>query len=145
MQGAGGWRDTYLSFVPIDDERSVWLIAAHVQVGPELRQTYFDARDKHRQRVAEARPVSEVAADIMAGRMTVADAVGHPAMAMLEDRVAQAGQGVIADRGHERLGRSDAVLILWRKLWQREMQALAEGRSLKPWSWSQAIQPTQGF
>ena len=145
MQGAGGWRDTYLSFVPVDDERSVWFLAAHVQVSPEQRGAYLEAREKHRQRLAEARPVSDVAADILAGRMSVADALGHPAMAMLEDRVAQAGQGVIADREHERLGRSDAVLILWRKLWTREMRALEEGRPLKQWGWSQPIQPTQGF
>lgn len=46
----------------------------------------------------------------------------------------QVGQGVIADRQHERLGRSDAALILMRTIWQRELRALAEGRPLKQWT-----------
>ena len=64
----------------------------------------------------------------------------------MSDAVLEHGHGgVIADREHERLGRSDAVLILWRKLWARDMRALEEGGPLKQWGWSQPIQPTQGF
>jgi hypothetical protein len=45
----------------------------------------------------------------------------------------QAGQGRIAERGHERLGRSDAGIILWRKILARELRAIAEGRPGKKW------------
>jgi 5,5'-dehydrodivanillate O-demethylase len=47
--------------------------------------------------------------------------------------VTQLGQGVIADREQERLGASDAGVILIRNLWKRELRALAEGRPLKEW------------
>ena len=33
----------------------------------------------------------------------------------------------------ETLGGSDVSIILYRKLWTRELQALAEGRPLKQW------------
>ena len=47
--------------------------------------------------------------------------------------MAQIGQGVIADHSHERLGRTDAGVIMIRQLWGRELRALDEGRSLTDW------------
>jgi 5,5'-dehydrodivanillate O-demethylase len=52
------------------------------------------------------------------------------------------GQGIIADRTRERLGRSDAVVILFRKLWARELRALAEGHPLKQWQRPAALAVT---
>ena len=45
-----------------------------------------------------------------------------------------AGQGRIADRSNERLGRSDTAIIVWRKILARELRAIAEGRPAKRWS-----------
>jgi 5,5'-dehydrodivanillate O-demethylase oxygenase subunit len=50
-----------------------------------------------------------------------------------QDYVAQVGQGSRADRAQEHLGRSDIGVILFRKIWERELRALAEGRPLKKW------------
>ena len=50
-----------------------------------------------------------------------------------QDYVAQVGQGSLATRAHEHLGRSDMGVILFRKIWERELRALAEGRPLKKW------------
>jgi hypothetical protein len=52
----------------------------------------------------------------------------------IEDYVTIVGQGRIADRAHEHLGRTDVKIILRRKLWQRDLQALAEGRPLTEWT-----------
>ena len=58
----------------------------------------------------------------------------------------QAGQGPIADRSNERLGRSDLAIILWRKILERELRAMEEGRPLKEWTPAPAdIVPTLGF
>ena len=43
------------------------------------------------------------------------------------------GQGAIVPREDEHLGRSDVAIILLRKIYIREMRALAEGRPLKEW------------
>ncbi|HWP28872.1 MAG TPA: ring-hydroxylating oxygenase subunit alpha, partial [Chloroflexota bacterium] len=56
----------------------------------------------------------------------------------------QVGQGVIADRTRERLGRSDVQLILLRKIWRRELRALAEGRPLKQWRHTARLMATSG-
>ena len=50
-----------------------------------------------------------------------------------QDYVAQVGQGSLAERAQEHLGRSDAGVILFRKIWERELRALAKGRPLKKW------------
>jgi hypothetical protein len=58
--------------------------------------------------------------------------------------VAQVGQGAIADRVTERLGRSDAVIRLVRQIWTRELRAFAEGRPLKQWTRPERVEATAG-
>jgi 5,5'-dehydrodivanillate O-demethylase len=84
--------------------------------------------------------------EILAGRRRRhVDDIGERAKRInLQDFVAQAGQGVIAERAHERLGRSDKAVILLRKIWQREMRALADGRPLKQWRWTGQAAVTTG-
>jgi 5,5'-dehydrodivanillate O-demethylase len=50
-----------------------------------------------------------------------------------QDYVAQVGQGAIADRSRERLGRSDEGIIFQRRLFLRELRKLKEGVPLKEW------------
>lgn len=50
-----------------------------------------------------------------------------------QDYVAQCGQGAIADRAHEVLGRSDAGVAFVRRIFLREIDALAAGRATKAW------------
>ena len=52
---------------------------------------------------------------------------------------------MFADREHERLGRSDAGVILLRILWKRELTALAEGRPLKQWIRPPEMRATSGL
>jgi hypothetical protein len=51
----------------------------------------------------------------------------------VQDCVSQVGQGRIADRSEEHLGKTDESVILFRKIWERELRALHEGRPLKRW------------
>jgi len=68
------------------------------------------------------------------GELHVDELTHRPDIVNIQDAVAQAGQGPIADREHEHLGRSDALIVLLRKIWLRELQALAQGRPLKAWA-----------
>jgi 5,5'-dehydrodivanillate O-demethylase len=43
------------------------------------------------------------------------------------------GQGQIPDRDSDHLGHSDILIVLLRSIFQRELQALADGRPLKQW------------
>jgi len=60
----------------------------------------------------------------------------------LQDDVAQVGQGWIAERSRERLGRSDMGVLFLRRIWLRELRALAEGWPLKRWSRPPGLAPT---
>jgi 5,5'-dehydrodivanillate O-demethylase oxygenase subunit len=50
-----------------------------------------------------------------------------------QDYVALVGQGATADRAHERLGKSDAGIVLLRRIFWRELEALNAGRPTKVW------------
>ena len=50
-----------------------------------------------------------------------------------QDYVAMMGQGAIVDRSQELLGKSDAGIMLLRKIFWRELEALRSGRPTKAW------------
>ena len=78
---------------------------------------------------------NEYVEKILAGKMRLQDMdPDYPALFVVEDNVALAGQGRITERHKDRLGQSDKGIILLRKIWERELRALAEGRPLKAWS-----------
>ena len=88
--------------------------------------------------------VMDLVHDVWAGRRRLVD-IEHPELAMVQDIAVQAGQGRIADRANERLGRSDTGIILWRKILARELAAIAEGQPTKKWRAPPAdVLPTLG-
>src|SRR5262245_20194467 len=88
----------------------------------------YHARQRERQaRTKDVPAANDLAAAVLRGDLRIHDLQGYPNIVNVQDSVAQAGQGVIADRQRERLGKSDVQLYLLRKIWQRELQALAEG------------------
>jgi 5,5'-dehydrodivanillate O-demethylase len=127
-----GWTDCIVYKVPVDDENCL-------AVSLNFAAVTGDVAERYRQRLAAraAGPPSEanaIGAAILRGERELSELVAHPEIVAIQDIVAQGGQGIIADRGAERLGRSDIGVILLRKLWQRELKALAEGRPLTRWS-----------
>ncbi len=109
------WFKALFWYVPIDDE-------SHLHF---LIMVYHT---KRRER-PEATPIHEEIQAILSGRKTWQDVAKHPNIIRIQDGVAICGQGKIVDRSREFLGTSDAAVILLRKLWQRELKALAAGRA----------------
>ena len=145
LEGAGGWRELYLAFTPIDDETNRWFITNLVGVSGAAKETYLEKRDQYRRKQATMGPAEELAREVMAGRVRFAE-IEHPDRVRVQDIAVQAGQGPIADRSNERLGRSDAAIILWRKILERELRAMDQGRKLKRWKPAPAdVVPTLGF
>jgi 5,5'-dehydrodivanillate O-demethylase len=122
--------------VPIDDARH-WNF--HVRAGRTPEEA-----DALRQNPGPEDPdtrafVDEQASAILAGRLTIEEALSETrrrANIVVQDHVAQGGQmsgDTPPDLGAEHLGREDAGSIMIRKLWVRELRALANGRSVKSW------------
>ena len=88
--------------------------------------------------------MNDLAARILAGEMHVDDLGQPPYIVGVQDTVAQVGQGALADRVHEHVGRSDAMVMLVRRIWERELHALDEGRPLKQWTRPERVEATAG-
>ena len=145
LDGAGGWPEINFSFTPIDDENCLWLITSKVFVTGNEAAVFRQKRAELDQRRAEAPPVQQVVDELWSGNLHYAD-VRHPDLAVVQDIAVQAGQGRIEDRKREFLGRSDAAIILWRRILARELSAIAEGGPAKHWSVLPAdVVPTLGF
>jgi 5,5'-dehydrodivanillate O-demethylase len=74
--------------------------------------------------------------EVLSGKSTF-DRITNP---RLQDTVTCVGQGAIADRSCERLGRSDAAVILLRKIWQRELRLMAEGKPLTQFTFPRFVE-----
>jgi 5,5'-dehydrodivanillate O-demethylase len=145
LDGVGGWRELYLAFTPIDDETNRWFITNLVGVTGAAKDSYLEKRAQYYAKRADAGPAEELAREVMDGRVRFQE-IDHPDRVRVQDIAVQAGQGPIADRSNERLGRSDLAIILWRKILERELRAMEEGRPLKEWTPAAAdIVPTLGF
>ena len=137
LQGHGpSERDSYLIKVPVDDFNHIFLIAQHVKVNPGEAAHYEEKFAQYLEQRAKARPPEEIGLDILAGKTTLIEHVDHPYLAIIEDVVAQGGQGAIANRSEENLCRSDVGIVAMRRIWSREMRALAEGRPAKKWRYA---------
>jgi len=76
----------------------------------------------------------QVTEDILAGKLRVQDLdPTYPGLFQVQDNLALAGQGRITNRSKDRLGQSDRGIILLRKIWARELNALAQGKPVKDW------------
>ena len=146
----GAWQEAFAWKVPIDDEHHQSFNVSLVHVTGEAAEQYRQRRraqagnsQRPAHRPPAHHPMEEIVDAIMRGELRVADVLDHPNIINIQDSVAQIGQGAIADRTQERLGRSDVGVIRLRRLWARELRALAEGQPLKEWRWS-GIEATVG-
>ena len=68
LDGAGGWRELYLAFTPIDDETHMWFITNHVHVTGAEKDAYLEQRERYLRRQREAGSALDLAQDVMEGR-----------------------------------------------------------------------------
>lgn len=139
-----GWVEHLSWRVPVDDESCASYVVQLVHVTGAAADEY---RERRRQRVETARTTASATTlgpQVLEGQLKIDDVENRTFIVNLQDYVAQVGQGTIADRSEERLGRSDRVVILLRKLWLRELQALADGRPIKRWQRTERVLATLG-
>ncbi len=110
------WFKALFWYVPIDDE-------SHFHF---LIMVYHT---KRRER-PEATPIHEEIEAILSGRKTWEDVARHPNIIRIQDGVSICGQGKVEDRSREQLGRSDAAVVMLRRMWRRELQLLAAGQAV---------------
>jgi len=158
---AQGWRNVFHFFMPNvyafrnpspepecgSEDRMQWDVPLDDQHSAEFRLRRLplcgEAADKYRaQRDAAAKEpkisVAQMGEAVLSGKLSFQDLDNFfkdkISLVHTQDYVAQVGQGSVAQRAQEHLGRSDLGVILFRKIWERELRALAEGRPLKKWA-----------
>jgi 5,5'-dehydrodivanillate O-demethylase len=133
--------DVMLFKVPVDDERHIHFEVRAIPLTGERGRVWIQERREMRAKAELDRP--ELVRAILAGKLRLDDIDPNRVdFIMLEDEVAQTGQGAIAPRGNEHLGRSDRGVFLMRKIWERELGNLKEGRPLKQWVYRPEMVPT---
>jgi 5,5'-dehydrodivanillate O-demethylase oxygenase subunit len=128
MVSLGGGAEDYTAHlawrVPIDDTACCSYTVNRLAQAREGNRRAFNATDSartHAERVlaGQAR-IQELDRDL-------------PYAFIVQDYVVLSAQGVVADRSDEHLGKSDAGIIMLRKLYERELKKLAGGKPLKQW------------
>ena len=125
--------DRFLWRVPIENDRCLGLGVDIVHLESE------EARKKFLELSAETEPDGpshvELGEKVLHGKAKIKNMNGadNYELTRIEDYVAQVGQGAMADQSNFHLGRNDAVVILFRKIWERELRALSESRPTKQW------------
>ncbi|HWX83298.1 MAG TPA: Rieske 2Fe-2S domain-containing protein [Xanthobacteraceae bacterium] len=138
------WREFASWSVPLDDEHYVSFNLTLIHLTGKKADRF---RQRRARKVARARTsTTEMAARILAGKAAIDDfKTKTPNIVRLQDDVVLAAQGAIPDRENEYLGRSDTGVVLLRRIWQRELAALAEGGQLKKWTRPANLLATTGI
>jgi len=132
-----GWQESLFWWVPIDDVSHIQFSIHRVPASGETAARVYARRQTRRSQIDIAH--QDACDEILSGRARLDDFdADRVDLVRLQDDVAQLGQGVIADRSQEALGRADVGVTAIRRLWRREMSLLADGRPLKAWKRSQA-------
>ena len=139
-----GWREVFAWRVPVDDVSHRSFNIALIHVTGEAAELLRERQRLQQEIVAKLPSANEMAARALAGKISVHNIEERPDIVNIQDHVAQQGQGAIPNRDAERLGRSDVAIILLRQIWRRELGALAEGKTLKPWHRPDKLVATSG-
>jgi len=135
-----GFQESLFWWVPIDDEQHLQFSLHRISATGEIAERIRERRQKRRSEIDLAH--QRVCEDVLRGRIALREVdQSRVDIVRLQDDIAQIGQGLIADRRIERLGRSDVGVIAIRKLWNRELAALDQGRPLKAWRRDPSIYP----
>jgi len=133
--------DVIVFKVPVDDENHIHFEVRAIPLTGEQGRKWTEERRELRAQAEKDRP--ELVRQILAGKLHLNDVDPNRVdFVMVEDEVAQTGQGAIAVRNNEHLGRSDRGVFLLRKIWERELKNLAEGRPVKQWTYRADMVPT---
>jgi 5,5'-dehydrodivanillate O-demethylase len=136
--GNEAWREALAWRVAVDDTHFRTFGVNMTHIAGEARETYVARQRARQERVAALTPVPVLGEAVLRGEVRIEDLPEGRAdsgwLFNIQDYVSQVGQGTIVDRTQERLGRTDGSVIMLRKLWARELRALAEGRPLKQWT-----------
>src|SRR5262249_22982745 len=115
-----GWQESLFWWVPIDDTSHMQFSLHRVPVTGDAAARVRDRRQKRRSQIDISH--QDACDEILSGRKRMEDYdFNRVDLVRLQDDVAQLGQGIMADREQEQMGRADVGVSMIRRLWRREL------------------------
>ena len=129
----------HLSFrVPVDDESHTTFRVTLTPVTGDAAQALLASRSPS---FYDRSVIPKFGDAVLAGKIRLQDIEDRTHIEAIQDYVAQVAQGPATTREDEHLGSSDVAEAHFRRIWRRELAALAEGKPLKEWHLTEDLEP----
>ena len=123
--------------VPIDDRSHRSFIISRIELEGAALERYLSKKREARRLQAALPPQSQVVEQILRGELHVDEVSEYrPDLVGIQDSAVMLTQPPLGDRDPDQLGLSDIPVIKLRRLWYREVEALANGQPTTNWDWS---------
>lgn len=140
------YREFLSWWVPVEDDRHIQFTVVKSKKIPGVTEGYLERRAARWAKRLNDQQREQLARDILAGRKQYSEVDPETVnMVFLQDDLAQMGVGQPSRRPQERLGRADAVVVLQRRIWLRELKRFARGEPLKEWRYDPAVVPARAI
>ncbi|WP_418059646.1 Rieske 2Fe-2S domain-containing protein [Pimelobacter simplex] len=141
------WSQIMVWRVPVDDDSHINFTVNFLHGTAAQNELYLSRMVAWEQEVAALPPRHDLVDDILAGRVRVRDpeVLARADLLMIQDDVTQVAQGPLERRAEEKLGRGDVLITLLRRLWRRDLDAIANGEEPTAWEWTPEHQATNGL
>jgi 5,5'-dehydrodivanillate O-demethylase oxygenase subunit len=135
------WQESLFWWVPIDDVSHMQFSLHRVPASGDAARRIRERRQTRRKEIDLSH--QQLARQILAGRGSVREVDPKRCdIVRLQDDIAQCGQGRIAERSKDHPGLADVGVIALRKLWRRELLAVAQGTPTKSWKRPAGLGPS---
>jgi 5,5'-dehydrodivanillate O-demethylase len=129
----------HVSFrVPVDDDSHVTYRVTLIPVTGEEARNVLERRSPS---FYDRSVIPELGDAVLAGKLRLRDIKDRTHIEAIQDYVAQVAQGPVSTRYDEHLGSSDVAEAHFRRLWRRELTALAEGKPLTEFRLTEDLEP----
>jgi 5,5'-dehydrodivanillate O-demethylase len=130
----------HLAFrIPIDDSSHRAFIVNLFEIFGEERDRYMEKRRRQRLDMQSLPPHNDVVQAVIRGDLHIDEVPERPDLVGIQDSVVMETQPALTDREPDQLGRSDRAAILLRRIYAREIEAYAQGKPVKRWTYPENL------
>ena len=138
-----GWVQHLSYRIPVDDASHVSFTADLIPLSGDALDAWKAARAERARELAALPDYDSVVRGALDGSLDL-HALNRADIVNVQDDVALAAQPPIGSRPYDRLGRSDIQIIILRRIFARELRALAAGEPLTAWTSPEDLRGTGG-
>ncbi|MDX1484276.1 MAG: Rieske 2Fe-2S domain-containing protein [Alphaproteobacteria bacterium] len=141
-----GWANHVVWRVPVDEDSHTSFMADFIYKTGKEAKAYRQAIAEKRKRRESLEPAVDTIRRILRGEIHADDVpADHPDIVTIQDGVSCMGQGAARNRNDDLMGASDRQVAMLRRLWNRELAALRDGRPLTTWTVPKDLATTKGI